>query len=152
MEFYSIWPYFACMVLLLVLGCAPFFAIADTPPNPRGDRFSNLDGLRGFLAFGVFFHHAAIYHQYLQDGQWILPPSRFYSLIGQAGVALFFMITGYLFWGRMIAERGRPNWIKLYTGRIFRIGPLYLFALAVMLLIVFQRTGFTLHVPSLATD
>lgn len=147
MEFYSIWPYFACMVLLLALVSAPFFAIADTLPNPRGNRISNLDGLRGFLAFGVFFHHAAIYHQYLQDGQWVLPPSRFYTLIGQAGVALFFMITGYLFWGRMIAERGRPNWIQLYTGRIFRIGPLYLFAIAVMLLIVFQRTGFKLHVP-----
>jgi peptidoglycan/LPS O-acetylase OafA/YrhL len=152
--FYSIWPYFACMAFLLALVSAPFFAIADTPPNPRGDRLSNLDGLRGFLAFGVFFHHAAIYHQYLQDGQWVLPPSRFYTLSGPAGVALFFMITGYLFWGRMIAERGRPNWIQLYTGRIFRIGPLYLFAVAIMLLIVFQRTGFNLHVPlpSLATE
>jgi peptidoglycan/LPS O-acetylase OafA/YrhL len=142
------------MVLLLALACAPFFAIADTPPNPRGNRISNLDGLRGFLAFGVFFHHAAIYHQYLQDGQWILPPSRFYSLIGQAGVALFFMITGYLFWGRMIADRGRPNWIQLYTGSIFRIGQLYLLAIAVTLLIVFQRTGFKVNVPfpSLATE
>jgi peptidoglycan/LPS O-acetylase OafA/YrhL len=122
------------MVLLLALASAPFFAIADTPPNPRGNRISNLDGLRGFLAFGVLFHHAAIYHRYLQDGQWVLPPSRFYSLI--------------------VAERGRPNWIQLYTGRIFRIGPLYLFALAVMPLIVFQRTGLRLHVqlPSLATE
>lgn len=99
MEFYSIWPYFAGMVLLLALASAPFFAIADTPPNPRGDRLSNLDGLRGFLAFGVFFHHSAIYHQYFQDGQWVLPPSCFYTLIGPACVALFFMITGYLFWG-----------------------------------------------------
>jgi peptidoglycan/LPS O-acetylase OafA/YrhL len=154
MGFYSIWPYFAGMVLLLVLASAPFFAIADTPPSPRGDRISNLDGLRGFLACGVFFYHAAVYHQYLQDGQWVVPPSRFYALIGQSGVALFFMITGYLFWGRMIAERGRPNWIQLYTGRIFRIGPLYLFAIAVMSLLVFQRTGFKLHVPlpSLATE
>jgi peptidoglycan/LPS O-acetylase OafA/YrhL len=154
MEFYAIWPYFAGVVLLLVLASAPFFAIADTPPNPRGDRISNLDGLRGFLACGVFFYHAAVYHQYLQDGQWVVPPSRFYALIGQSGVALFFMITGYLFWGRMIAERGRPNWIQLYTGRIFRIGPLYLFAIAVMLLLVFQRTDFNLHVPlpSLATE
>ena len=56
MEFYSIWPYFACLVLLLALASAPFFAIADTPPNPCGIRLSKLDGLRGFLAFGVFFH------------------------------------------------------------------------------------------------
>jgi hypothetical protein len=27
------------------------------------------------------------------------------------------MITGYLFWGRMIAERSRPNWIQLYMGQ-----------------------------------
>lgn len=87
MEFYSIWPYFACLVLLLAHASAPFFAIADTPPNPCGIRLSNLDGLRGFLAFGVFFHHAAVYHQYLQNGQWALPPSPLYTLIGQAGVA-----------------------------------------------------------------
>jgi len=63
------------MVLLLALTFAAFFAIAKTPPNPRGNRLSNLDGLRGFVAFGVFFHHGAIYHQYLQDGQWASPPS-----------------------------------------------------------------------------
>gem|GEM_PF-3344380 len=40
MEFYSIWPYFTCLVLLLALASAPFFAIADTPPNPCGIRLA----------------------------------------------------------------------------------------------------------------
>jgi peptidoglycan/LPS O-acetylase OafA/YrhL len=147
MQFYSIWPYFACMGLLLAVVSLPVFKVADTPPNPGGTRISAIDGLRGFLAFGVFFHHAAIYHVYLMRGEWVLPPSRFYTLLGQAGVALFFMITGYLFWGRMIAERGRPDWVRLYIGRIFRIGPLYLFAIAVMLAIVGWRTGFHAALP-----
>ena len=60
---------------------------------------------------------------------------------------MFFMITGYLFWGRMIAQRGRPDWTKLYIGRIFRIAPLYLFAVVTMLGIVLVQTGFRLNVP-----
>jgi peptidoglycan/LPS O-acetylase OafA/YrhL len=144
--YYAIWPCFALLALLLALCATPLFAIADTPPNPRGIRVSNIDGLRGFLALGVFFHHAAVYHQYLQ-GTWALPPSRFYTVIGLGAVEVFFMITGYLFWVKLLTERGRPDWIKLYIGRIFRIGPLYLVAVSVMLVLVGMRTGWTLHVP-----
>ena len=126
---YSIWPYFACTAFLLIICGSPLFKAADVPPNPGRARISTLDGLRGFLALGVFFHHAAIYHEYLLDQQWRLPPSRFYSLLGQVGVAMFFMITGYLFWSRVVTERGRLDWLQLYIGRVFRIGPLYLFPL-----------------------
>ncbi len=50
------------------------------------------------------------------------------------------MITGYLFWSRMISATGRPDWLALYTGRVFRIGPLYVFAALIMLSLVFSRT------------
>jgi peptidoglycan/LPS O-acetylase OafA/YrhL len=146
---YSIWPYFAGMALLLSFASTPLFRAADVPPNPRGPRISTLDGLRGFLALGVFFHHAAIYHRYLSDGAWQPPPSQFYTLTGQCGVAMFFMITGYLFWSRLIAEGGRPDWMQLYMGRVFRVGPLYLFAIAVAVVIVFARSQWKLHVPAL---
>lgn len=149
MSEYSIWPYFAGMAFLLLIVASPLFKAADVPPNPHGPRISTLDGLRGFLALGVFFHHAAIYHEYLLDGRWQLPPSQFYTLIGQVGVAIFFMITGYLFWSRLIADRGRPNWLQLYIGRIFRIGPLYLFAVGAALVIVFARLGLHLNVSAL---
>jgi peptidoglycan/LPS O-acetylase OafA/YrhL len=149
MSEYSIWPYFVGMAFLLLIVASPLFKAADVPPNPHGPRISTLDGLRGFLALGVFFHHAAIYHEYLLDDRWQLPPSQFYSLIGQVGVAIFFMITGYLFWSRLIADRGRPNWLQLYIGRVFRIGPLYLFAVGTALVIVFARLGLHLNVPAL---
>jgi peptidoglycan/LPS O-acetylase OafA/YrhL len=62
---------------------------------------------------------------------------------------MFFMITGYLFWSRMIVERGRPDWIGLYISRIFRIGPLYLVAVGTMLAAVFVLTGFRLNEPAI---
>ena len=147
MSAYSIWPCFACLAVLLSLASLRVMHAADSPPSPHPNRISSLDGLRGFLALGVFFHHAAITYLYLLTGRWEPPPSRFYSLLGQVGVAVFFMITGYLFWGKTIKEHGRPDWLRLYVGRIFRIGPLYLFAIGSMLVIVMVKTRFHLNEP-----
>ena len=146
MGFYATWPFFLCLAVLLALARLPLFAAADTPPSPRPDRVATLDGLRGFLALAVFFHHATIYHRFLRDGAWVLPPSRFYALLGPVGVSVFFMITGYLFWSQMIGSLGRPAWLRLYVGRVFRIGPLYLVAVAGMLAFVLAGTGATLNV------
>lgn len=135
------------MAVLLAVSATPLFQAADSPPSPHRDRISTLDGLRGFLAFGVFFWHAVWSHDYLLNGVWGASPSKFYELLGHIAVEMFFMITGYLFWARMIKERGRPDWLQLYTARVFRIGPIYLLAVSVMIMIVFWRTGFHLNVP-----
>ncbi len=146
MGYYSIWPVLFCMAILLAAARGLPFNSLDIAPG-AGTRISTLDGLRGFLAFGVFFHHGAVYHRYILDGQWALPPSAFFTLLGQVGVSVFFMITGYLFWSRMIAERGQPDWANFYIGRIFRIGPLYLLAVGTMLVVVFASTGFEIKEP-----
>jgi peptidoglycan/LPS O-acetylase OafA/YrhL len=128
MGFYSVWPVFTCLIGFLALVSAPAFRAADVPSaTSTGDRLATVDGLRGFLALSVFFHHGAVYHQYIIDGSWTAPPSRVFAMLGQFGVAMFFMITGFLFWTRMIESKGRPDWVKLYIGRVFRIGPMYLF-------------------------
>jgi peptidoglycan/LPS O-acetylase OafA/YrhL len=112
----------------------PVWRMADGPPQPaRAD--NGIDGLRGFLALGVFFHHAAIYRPYLETGVWWLPPSAFYTMCGQGGVALFFVITAYLFWARVV-QGGGSDWRTFYIGRIFRIGPLYLVAFFFVLITV----------------
>ena len=136
------------MMLLLALASMLPASSMDIAPGVRA-RVSTLDGLRGFLAFGVFFHHGAIYHRYIVDGVWTLPPSSVFTLFGQVGVSMFFMITGYLFWSRMISEHGQSNWSSFYVGRIFRIGPLYLVAVGVMLVVVFTSTRFEINVPIL---
>jgi peptidoglycan/LPS O-acetylase OafA/YrhL len=133
-------------ILFAIANILPFRSI-DAPPGLR-PRISTLDALRGFLAFGVFFHHGAIYHRYIDDGIWTTPPSAAFNLFGQVGVSIFFMITGYLFWSRILTEYGRPNWVSLYTSRIFRIGPLYLVAVGAMLAVVFASTDLQIREPT----
>jgi len=149
MGFYSVWPYFAGMVVILLLASTPLLTWADTPPKTVPGRIRTIDGLRGFLALGVVFHHAAIYHQYLQTGEWSSPPALFYANIGAIGVAMFFMITGYLFWTQMLKTKGKPNLSKLYVGRVFRIVPLYLFLVVVVMLTVGVMTQWDLKEPPL---
>jgi len=149
MGFYSVWAFLGCMVLLFLAASTPALRGADTAPNPHGVRVSSIDGLRGILALAVFFHHTAVTHQYWQSGVWTETPSRFYNLLGQVAVAVFFMITGYLFWGKLIKEQGKPNWLKLYTGRLFRIAPLYGCAVLWLLVLVAFKTNLTLCQPAL---
>lgn len=125
----------AIVVAVFALMSLPAWRMADSPPQ-AGRPNNAIDGLRGFLAVGVFILHSAIYQTYLQGGRWELPPSAFLTMCGQGGVALFFMITAYLFWRRVV--RAVPNWIEFYVGRVFRIGPLYLTAFAIVLVITLQ--------------
>jgi peptidoglycan/LPS O-acetylase OafA/YrhL len=148
MTVYALWPYLVIMSVLFLLAASPLLRVADAPPSRHDSRISALDGLRGVLALGVFFHHAAIYHGYLLDGQWRLPPSRFYTLIGQGAVAMFFMITGFLFWSRLINRKERIDWLALYVGRIFRIGPVYLVAVLCALIVIFLKVGFAPNVTA----
>jgi len=147
LDYYSIWPYFVAMGLLLVLIHSPFFRLADSPPTDAKGRVANVDGLRGFLAMAVVFQHVAVYHNYLLTAQWLYPQSHFYFLLGEVGVSFFFMITGYLFYTQLLRAQGFPNWRKLYVGRAFRILPLYWFAVILVLAGVLSHTGFHLRVP-----
>ena len=143
----AIWPYFVLLAIVVGIAALPWFRFVDNPSATTA-RYATLDGLRGFLAFSVFVFHLIVTHEYIESGEWEPPRSRFYSLLGPVGVSLFFMITGFLFWGKLLREQGRPRWMELYLGRIFRIGPMYLFVVLAMLYIVFARTGFALQEPA----
>jgi peptidoglycan/LPS O-acetylase OafA/YrhL len=147
MSVYTPVGYFISIMLFLAFVLLPTFARADRPWHTENDRTTTIDGLRGFLAIGVFFHHALIYHNFLEDGHWSLPPSTFYTQLGQGSVTLFFMITGYLFWGKIVASDRRMNWVGLYIGRVFRIGPMYFLSMIFMLLIIFWSARFALIDP-----
>ncbi len=94
--------------------------------EPVAGRWASIDGLRGYLAFGVFIHHAAIAWHFHQSGQIGMPPERFFAQIGQVGVALFFMITGFLFWDRLLKQQQSFDWRGFAISRVFRLYPLYL--------------------------
>lgn len=109
--------------------------------EPTGARVSEVDGLRGLLAFGVFIHHACIWYFFLQTGHWVVPASRLYTHLGQTSVSLFFMITGFLFCGKLFNSRSQPiDWLRMYVSRCLRILPLYLLVLLLgAVLIAFIR-------------
>jgi peptidoglycan/LPS O-acetylase OafA/YrhL len=139
--------YFVLMAVVLGVAALPAFARLDEPAGVAG-RVSSIDGLRGFLALGVFVFHMVLMRRYLADGVWASPDAHFYAVIGPVGVSVFFMLTGYLFWTRLLRTRGRPGWARLYLGRLFRIGPMYLFVVVAMLAIVAARSGFVLREPA----
>ena len=108
----------AIAIALLALGLAYFFDRFVTfkgaaPPKHLAplqaathasitSRNASIDGMRGLLALFVFLHHACIWYFSLSTGQWKIPPSYFYTHLGQSSVALFFMITAFLFSNKLL--------------------------------------------------
>ena len=146
-QFYIINPLAAFFSLLCCIGTAAVFLFLQRPTVDKTARLGCLDGLRGFLALGVFFHHYVISYGFYHTKKWTVPSTAFYTLSGQTGVALFFMITGFLFWHKLWTAKGRVNWYNLYLSRIFRIVPLYWFAVLLIVSIVFISGGFSLKTP-----
>jgi peptidoglycan/LPS O-acetylase OafA/YrhL len=106
-----------------------------------GRRELPLDGLRGFAALMVVTHHAAMFHMWVSKDRWGETGVYALQTFGPAGVSLFFMLTGYLFWGKARAAGGKFNLIKLWRGRLFRIGPCYLFTAALVIAIFSVLNG-----------
>lgn len=139
METFSAWPPLVLLaVFVFVVGKLPIFKHLDATPTEAAHRDAALDGLRAFLAFAVFFHHIALSRSIMEHGS-AAHSATHYTLLGQAGVAVFFMITGFLFWGKLL-DSDRIDWGKLYINRLFRIGPLYWAVVAVYFAVAFVRT------------
>lgn len=147
MDHFSIWPSIVVLAACYIL-MAPsrIWGFLDEPAT-AAHRYVGLDGLRGFLALAVVLHHCAISYTFQLTGKWEVPASAYYTLLGQGGVAVFFMITAFLFWGRILDQSGKVDWRALYVNRLFRIAPLYWFAVAITLLVVAYKTNFTLTQP-----
>lgn len=129
-------PVFAIVALLVAIATAALLARRFGAP-PDAGRHVALDGLRGYLAFFVFLHHSAVWYYYLRTDQWQAPPSHVFAYLGQGSVAIFFMITGFLFFSKLLDARQMPlDWTRLYVSRVLRLTPLYLLAIALLLLVV----------------
>lgn len=110
-----------------------------------GKRFVAIDGLRGFLAIGVFFLHTIATYGYYHYGRWSPAFSPLHQSMGQCGVALFFMITAFLFWRQAIRAKGAVDAPTLYRSRIRRLAPMYFASVAISLLVIGALTDFQLR-------
>jgi len=138
-------PLFALGILLIALATAYLINLKYTITNAYPARNENIDGLRGFLAIGVFMHHSAIWYQYVHLKSWESVPSNFYTHLGETSVAFFFMITAFLFVTKLLnAEEKKISWNLLYLSRIFRLAPMYLISVLILVLIVMQLSNWQL--------
>jgi peptidoglycan/LPS O-acetylase OafA/YrhL len=124
------------VALLLALATVKALTWRFEPPKPIG-RFVTIDGLRGYLALFVFLHHSSVWYFYLRTAVWKVPPSNLFTHLGESSVTLFFMITGLLFSMKIMGGKTKEiDWIKLYTSRVLRLFPLYLFSMVLLFLTV----------------
>lgn len=134
----------ACLALgALMVATSRFFGARVTDVN--ASRFATLDGLRGFLALGVFFAHVVNTYVYYTQGRWDTSAAPFYGLMAQASVSLFFMITGFLFWQRVLRSRGSLDARTLYLSRVRRLVPMYAVSVIMVLTVVATLSGFSLR-------
>jgi peptidoglycan/LPS O-acetylase OafA/YrhL len=145
----NVLPYFALMVLFLIEASLvqklwPFYRRHSVRTTAGGRHFAELDGLRGVLALSVFFTHSETHLQRFQTGAWSLVDSNFYSQLAVAPVAMFFLITGFLFWSKAL-KGTLGTWNGYLKKRALRLFPAYLLAVVLIFTVVAVQTHFEPH-------
>ncbi|MCL2900279.1 acyltransferase family protein [Brenneria tiliae] len=124
-------PIFSCFLFYPLLKNKFAEEISD------GGKISTIDGLRGLAATTVIIHHGILMSNLFTDSTWKINAGyisyfnetihRTLTQFGSFGVMVFFMITGYLFWNKAL-KGGTGDVGVFYKRRIYRLLPLYLFA------------------------
>ncbi len=130
---------FAILAALVAIGLAygvatlagSLLAARGFPVPPADRRIGCIDGLRGYLAISVLSYHTIIWIRLIFYGiPWTAPPTPVFSQLGAGAVGLFFMITGLVFYPRVLKGWKRTNWVAVYITRLFRIMPMILVSVA----------------------
>jgi peptidoglycan/LPS O-acetylase OafA/YrhL len=129
---------------------AMFPRLGDLVLGHAQSRVGSLDGLRGILALSVLAHHSLLTKADANHENWIDNATRFGNQMGSCAVALFFMVSAYLFCGALVRNRGAVDLGRLAQGRLLRIVPLYMACVATLVLFVAISSHFTFAEPPLA--
>jgi exopolysaccharide production protein ExoZ len=128
--------------------------LSDRFELSRGGSSANvrsMEGLRGFAVFLVFLVHYVTLSEPLVDQ---LPGLTAFTgavhTVGNAGVDLFFVLSGYLIYGSLIA-RPQP-FLAFMARRVQRIYPVFLAVLAVYVLLSFLSPQDSKFPPGLAAS
>jgi peptidoglycan/LPS O-acetylase OafA/YrhL len=87
-------------------------------------RIKALEGIRGYAVFLVFLvHHHTLFGGYLPSQAPAFQISRFSHTVGNSGVDLFFVLSGFLIYGNLITKGG--SYITFVKKRLRRIYPTF---------------------------
>ncbi len=146
MDIYSV---IAAIISTVIAYVTSIVIVKFYKPQQGVNKFESIDGIRGFLAFFVFLHHCYIWQSFIKTGKWADPTSLLFLHLGKSSVLLFFMITGFLFWNKLRGTTRKIDWQQLYISRMFRLVPLYLFAMGILFFIVSILSDFNQEESSL---
>jgi len=139
-------PFFA-LIIYSIAFLTGYLIKTNIKPILLNGRYECIDGMRGFLALGVFIHHSSIWYQYIHTGYWGAPASNLYNQFGQTSVSLFFMITSFLFISKLLnSDKKDFNWRNFFISRIFRLVPMYLFSIWLIFISVMFISQWKLNV------
>jgi peptidoglycan/LPS O-acetylase OafA/YrhL len=138
-----------CLLIAWALARTSAFYRAELDA-PGASRFASVDGLRGFLALGVFGAHAVAMYMLFAHGRWATDASQFHYHASGAGVSLFFMITGFLFWLRVLRMGKALDTRAFLLSRVRRLTPMYAMSVLMVLLVIATVSGFALHTSPVA--
>jgi exopolysaccharide production protein ExoZ len=95
-----------------------------------------MEGLRGFAVFLVFLvHFVTLVRPWISGSSGFLIFETSLHTIGNAGVDLFFVLSGYLIYGSLISRR--QQLLRFMSRRIERIYPTFVVVFAVYILLSF---------------
>jgi len=85
-----------------------------------------LEGMRGVAALMVFFVHfyALLGLRYTRPGSWLHNATHFAGVVGNVGVDIFFVISGFLMYG--IVMRKPTPFLTYFARRVRRLYPVFL--------------------------
>jgi exopolysaccharide production protein ExoZ len=94
-----------------------------------GARLLPMEGLRGLAVLVVFFVHAhAFFGPYLFSHTRLFSVSEYLGRVGNAGVDLFFVLSGFMIYGALVQRR--VTYFTFLRRRVKRIYPTFLAVLA----------------------
>lgn len=123
---------------------SPVAFSADVEPSREAKTHfyrPELDALRFFAFFCVFFHHGPELSTAVRAAQWKVQLAHVFMLLraaGGFGMSLFFLLSSYLITELLLREKAFTGEVHLkafYIRRILRIWPLYFFALGLAVLL-----------------
>ncbi len=141
-------PFFAVIIYLTAF-ITGYIIKSKYKTSSQTGRYECIDGMRGFLALGVFIHHASIWGEYFLTNSWqnCFLKSNLYPQFGETSVSLFFMITSFLFISKLLnADEKGFDWRQFFLSRILRLVPMYYFSLLLIVVIIMYLSQWHLNV------
>lgn len=131
-----------CASFVTAFAVAQLLQKAGFPIPEVSRRFACIDGLRGCLALCVIAHHFILWLQVTRlGGAWNAPKVALFNQLGAGAVSLFFMVTGLVFYPRILAGFGATPWRSVLIGRVFRIMPLIFTSIVIIVAVAAWRSG-----------